>query len=558
MSEKHFVNEIMPETEKSPTKKWETILGKRYTELLAERKKLDRELKKYNFILYNNILVDKEIMPETVLDEIADEVKTQLEANSTFFQTLNSLGIEILKRDLTQQPNVGGKIIFDSEQVFGLNLQHHGPKIEFRGQYEPQQKEVHIGSPMPELRKQLVYIIRNGALPDSVYTLIHELIHFLHYKKNRFPSALLTEAQAYVEGYFHVGSKYSLRAIAETLQRNYGGIMKLSSADEVLSALEAISGLYAVGFSARDIADLVSRSWFDYELGKFTPIETVYQQEKEEKELGDLDTQAMRDLMYIRASNNRKKAQLAVYRAIANRYDVKKIAEQKKKDLRKAIAYPVYKLKTGETVPSFELRQKLIVPVDKKYPYTIGGKRSGIIFGYFIGDGNRFVRDEGEVYGFGRFEADGEIGHIDLAETPSEQKELLDDIKKYSGNIEKQDKFEFIGNCLREYTLQEENARKILKALVSKTEVVESFMLKLEDDLDFLDRLIKQINQATANVWSISNFTVYIKNLTHYRESVDLLLKDFDITIEELDSGFTEPYMRYCQALDKLKAKRNY
>ena len=113
MSEKHFVNEIMPETEKSPTKKWETILGKRYTELLAERKKLDRELKKYNFILYNNILVDKEIMPETVLDEIADEVKTQLEANSTFFQTLNSLGIEILKRDLTQQPNVGGKIIFD-------------------------------------------------------------------------------------------------------------------------------------------------------------------------------------------------------------------------------------------------------------------------------------------------------------------------------------------------------------------------------------------------------------------------------------------------------------
>ena len=111
---------------------------------------------------------------------------------------------------------------------------------------------------------------------------------------------------------------------------------------------------------------------------------------------------------------------------------------------------------------------------------------------------------------------------------------------------------------MREYTLQEENARKILKALVSKTEVVESFMLKLEDDLDFLDRLIKQINQATANVWSISNFTVYIKNLTHYRESVDLLLKDFDITIEELDSGFTEPYMRYCQALDKLKAKRNY
>lgn len=465
-------------------------IGKRYDALLAEREILSQELEKFEYRDYG-IIFNSEVVDDKKIDEVTKEWLKKVRSETRFLEPIDNLGITVFTDDLEKQPNFPKeKITFGSKKVAQENVALLTPGAGFTYTVK---HEVEIGGQKPTGRDQLAEFLKNGLIHPTVAAFIHELVHRYHYNRAEGNmSPVLSEAQAYFSGIFMEGPHFSHAGIIDGLvdpEKDYG-----YSSAQVIEAIKTVAGLYSLGKSEDEVADLIIKSSYDSEKNKFTPITGVVENLKKEYRLNEIDMQALDDIYRLHANNQRMKAQLLLYKTLKERFPAESLKESKKEVLKRAISVPQYR-QEGKPVESDKLLQRCVCPMDKDFPYDPDGKRTAVIFGFFPSE-NKIV------YCVGRYEAEGKESKLELAQSEAEIKKYLDILAKQAKILDFDDKAKLLRDFFTE-GVSFDNALflKVLKTLINRDEAQEMlnyFLPSMELSLKIVNHEISVFQKHAA------------------------------------------------------------
>jgi hypothetical protein len=457
LPEMHQPNPETPKDEKESV--FERRLGERYDELLAERKDILAELGKYKVRDFD-VVTRPDVVDDEKFTAITNNWIAAIKSKTALLQPLDRLGIDIFVDDLTKQPGfTDHQIFFGDEEIKReriVNLREIGG-LAYRGS-----NTVKIGEHHPNMRVRVSEFLWKGQLSQGVQVLIHELIHRYHLRQNSYLDGILTEAQAYFSGLLTVGEDFSLRRTADVLTRpkSEGGLYEYDT-DKVIAVMSALAELYGLGKSEDEIGDLLARSKFNRKTGTYEPLHTeLLETRLAEGAESDEDSMALYDIYRLHTTNQRLKARLELFKTIEKHYSLVQLREMKLDRLRHIVAYPTYNI-DGRPVPTDDLMQSVVCPIDDEFPYDFDGLRTGIIFGFFPTEGK-----EKQKFGLGRWEAEGYDGRVDLAEDAKQRNQLLTSLAAAAQNIAPEHKLELIYRFMCTKLLDDnETARQIIAAL---------------------------------------------------------------------------------------------
>lgn len=307
-------------------------LGERYNELLLRREKLLAEIKELNKTSFFGCL-DEYTVGKAKINTVAEEWKSRSRSESKYFETVDQLGIRVFVDDLENQPIMeGGSVHFGSKILRRKNVLSlaktglHDRDAE--AQY--QNKIIRIAAPKPTLAEQVSFFLVKGTSPTEIDDLIHELVHQYHSNKRPNFDALVSEGQAYWNGLLQGGdsSELSLHDLANHISgvEDYGNL----KANQVMDLLRSVYILYALGLSFKEVARIVTASRYDEAVGAFLPLEDRVTAEEKKHGLGHLDTQALRDIWRLNATNERLEARKQLLVTMHNQFP-ESAREQNKK-----------------------------------------------------------------------------------------------------------------------------------------------------------------------------------------------------------------------------------
>ncbi len=512
---------------------YQSMIGQRYDELLAEREKLHKELEKFEIRDYGAIY-NPEFLDDRGFEKITAAWLQRAETETRFFQPLQDLGIKIFTNDLERQPNFPDeKITFASKEIRRqkiVNLIEEGGHAKI---FEP---IIELMDPKPPLRDQVNVFLKKGVLHSTVSILVHELIHRYHFKRSpNYVDGVLTEAQAYFSGIFQTGPHFSLTKIARTLttpEEESGGLYEYD-AGQVVEALKAVATLYGLGMSYDEVSNLIVKSHYDYGKKRFSPLMDVVEKKLKQFHLDEIDSQALDDLYRLYVNNQRLRAQALFFEIIADRFSLQDLRAAYIQMLRQQITFPTYYNAKGRPeYPQKSLVQKAIIPGDDTFPYDPQGKRTGIIFGNFQNQ-----NDAVPTFGLGRWEADASTSAVTLAQTPQETKRYLEALRKQAKDI----KLEFKESLLLEYEnyqmLPNPQAEKVLDALITPEEAKKILHSQAPNLTDDLTQMLEGLEKAAlTNKKHAKKIQAYKQNL----ESKKRFLAIFKLNIAEEEPTLAE------------------
>ncbi|MEK7508663.1 MAG: hypothetical protein AAB568_02290 [Patescibacteria group bacterium] len=500
-------------------------IGKRYDALLAERETLSQELEKFEYRDYG-IIFNSEVADDKKINEVVEEWLKKVRSETRFLEPIDNLGIKVFTDELEKQPNFPKeKITFGSKEVAKLNIASLTRGDGFAYTVKP---EIEIGNQKLTKRDQMAGFLSKGLIHPAVSTLIHELIHRYHLNRTGGQANLvLSEAQAYFSGIFEEGAHFSSTRVINELSNPdaYG-----YDSAQVIEAIKTVAGLYSLGKSEDEVADLIVKSGYDTEKNKFTPITEVVENLKKEYRLNEIDMQALDDIYRLHANNQRMKAQLLLYKTLKERFPQESLKESKKEALKRAIAIPRY-WQEGKPVESEKLLQRCVCPMDKDFPYDPDGKRTGVIFGFFP--------DKGAiVYNIGRYEAEGKESKLELAQSEVEIKKYLDILAKQAEILDFDDKAKFLSDFFTEgVAFDQALFIKVLKTLINKDEAKEMlgyFLPSMELSLKIVSHEIS-VFQKHATKEVLEEDLLRIEEYFRQIYSLIRMFKVFDMNMRDID-----------------------
>lgn len=404
--------------------------------LRAEKRELLAELEHYQVRDFD-FIGDPEAVDDMQLGEITKEWLEGTRQETGMLRPLDRLGIEIFKEDLADQPGFPGTLIeFGSKSVL-QTIAATGQSI--MGESWRSLSLVSVGVSKPSLRTQLGEFLLTGSLTQGAATLSHELVHRYHFDRNLGTDSALTEAQAYFNGLWAARDDFSLREIADRLAvSETRGLYKVD-VSKAVESMVALAELYGLGYEEERIGDLIAGSHFDPETGRFEPLMSELEKAKTERGVtGDVDSMTLYDIYRLHVSTQRLRSRLLLFKTIESRYSKEERRQFKIDQVKRGFGFPTYRM-NGREVPAQEYLQMLSCPVNEKYPYDPDGRRSGVVFGMFPGEGDQAVEPS---FGLGRWEAVGTDGHVDLAKTEEEKQRYLDDLSEATAAMSSENRIE--------------------------------------------------------------------------------------------------------------------
>jgi hypothetical protein len=522
--------------------KLERELGERYDTLLAERRELAQELGKYDIREFDVIFAEGAVERET-LDRATAECVDRIRKRTSFLRSVDKVGIDIFASDLKRQAGFPDhEIIFKSGEILRKRVttgRHVG------GQAHAIFPKIEIAGPEPSVASRMGCLLLKGGLPQEVETLVHELIHRYHDLRNEGrTNEVLTEAQAYFSGPLSSGTDFGIKQTAEklTMPESEGGLYEYDP-DQTVNALSMMAELYGLGLDDGEIGDLVAQSKYVRATGSFEPMASELRRLKEERGVeDDADVMALYDLFRLHSANERMKVRLTLFRTYAEFFPREQRLETKRRRLQKVIGYPKYEI-DGIPVPSHEMRQGVVLPMNDEYPYEMDGLRTGITFGLFPTDG-RTYQVEGGNYGYriGRWEAEGQEGHVELAVGEDEEREYLASLGEAMAAIGLEHKLSFFTDMFSlqlvpDGGLADRVAKVMLQNSDERKEITKKILEEIEPELDLM---IEQLDQyLRRKIWT----KTAKKNVGRHEAWLVSCLKirdTFDLPFKEVSEGFAK------------------
>lgn len=512
--EKHFSQEPTSEKRESKTEMCK-VIDDRIDELLSERKKLYEKLNSINFTHCFSALLDNEIISDDIINEITEEWLNVVKSETCFLDSLDSLGIEIFKDDLTDQPNFDETILWGSDLNFevrrpGSNLSLGG--FARRGDMDDEVPTIEIATEKPDLRSQLLYLAQEGALHPTVKTYIHELIHRVHTRENSSVSSELTEAHAWFSGIIDQGVKFSLLEKVNHLASDDGYGFDREKANR---ALKAVSSLSAMGVSEKKIAELVIGSKYDKEEEKYLPLEAEVDSMADELGVDELDIQALEDIYKINASNQLLKARISLIEGLTKKLTREGIIESKKVHSKKNLTtLPYYEI-GGSKLPGNMFSQNVIVLDNEEFPYDPIGERHGVVFGRFLNE-----KESKLEYNIGRTLIDSEgVVSLDMSSNSEDVEYYMNIVRENSSNINKESKAVFLNNCINIFPELGRLGEETLSNVITKKDIEEIVTF------DFIE---KKLSSLFLSLKSVSSNNLLQKDRSDGAETGKYLMDNIE------------------------------
>lgn len=515
-------------------------IGQRINELLDERESLFRALEGHNYRQVSALFASEDLYKSPELRNAIEEGLERIRNETEFLRPLDSLGIRVFVDDLENQPSDEElKIEFNSESVQRENMVDMrniaGRASRFRGRIE-------VAGYKPPLQHQIAVFLDKGELHPSIQTLIHEMIHWIHYMRNTRNqiNGVLTESHAYLAEVIGSRSRRGISDLHKTLTDPKG----LYEFDETrtMKGLVNVVGLLAQGLSQEEIARLVANSCYDEKRHDFFPLK----EKLNPGHFSSLELQALEDIYKLNLTNQRLKAQFLMYETLKSHFPMEKLKEFQMKDLRRRIAKPIY-YKKGALVPSEELCQSIICPANAEWPYNSDGLRTGILFGYVENDDRQFE------FALGKLSSTPKDSTFVPAKTSEEQERLLSLIREQAAEITKPDKSHLVNVWFAKYPTSSVLSSKILKAVLSRDEAlslaheIKSNILgqidMMWEGLETFDEEVYLPGQLREKVVSYTNV------INRYQELFDL----FEIGLAEISPDLAAEFNAIKKELARLR-----
>lgn len=533
--------------------------------LHAEQKRLDGDISKYDYRDFQ-ILLNPEDVSDSIFEHITARWLEQVRATTDYLKPLDSLGIEVFKEQLECQPafpdhsitfaskTVEQKTLVDASRVAGL-ADRLSPAIE-------------IKSPKPRLREQIFYLISQGHVGESVGTMVHELIHQHHFQTNAQIDGILTEAQAYFSGIYGNPKNFDVKKIAEVLTRKsdekQAALYEFDS-KKTERVLEQVAALYGAGYSYAEVSEILTASSYDLATGCFQPLTTEVERFKSVQNLNESDTEKLHEIYQVHAYNENARARLSLFQTIEKIIPLEKLRELRLEKLRGKLLKPSF-FKDGKLfLYSDQFHQRVVCPIDTKYPYDPDGKRTGIAFGFFEVEGQ-----EQPVFRIGTWEATKTEARMkypedDVLEPEYEREQLIDDLRQQVSKIPLENKKDLVLEYAAKTLYENPLIRAIVRTVISPgewrqviQEILPDFKEKTETLVAALQRLAKksqtrtQLRRNTYGIVDVSNHSLDakayhedIRKLQSYRHFVDSLQTIFDYAgdkAEDYDQEFAQKF----------------
>lgn len=525
----------------------QVALGRRYDELLAEKEKIQVDLKQFDARDFS--IQDEHLYPDQIIKEITDKWLELVRKETQFLQPLDDLGIIIFTDDLEYQPGFPKEeIVFNSPEVRRREI------VELQathGHAYADQPLIEINNPKPSLREQIFSFLRRGVVDNETAALIHELIHRAHLDENPKTDILLSEVQAHFSGIFYSGSHFSITEIAKSLSqpKDKGGTYRYNL-DQTLEAVTALATLYGLGMNNDEINTLVIQSEYSEEEKKFIPLSEVVDRALKNSGLTEIDAQALDDLYRLRFNNERQKAQLLLLQTVSERFTLEERRQAHVLAIRRSIAYPTYYKEGKPWAPEGEWPQNAVCPVDKDFPYNPDGKRSAVVFGFFPTERHS---DRPPTFNIGRWEAEGTTASTTLAQTPAEIEKYLGVLRQQAPIIDLDQKAMIFSDYAERNHTAFPLIKPVLDALISKGEIRQILQTRTPIIIERLTSMLEEISPAHIDPINLRGI---LEKLKIYQESLDYyesFLGSLDITAEEVDPNLAKALQALKERLLKIK-----
>ncbi|MBI3632529.1 MAG: hypothetical protein HY225_03710 [Candidatus Vogelbacteria bacterium] len=407
------------------------IIDRQTEALIEEMESLEVKLDKFD---RNHRLYDIFSFPGFMSDEdfkiFVEKWKDQVRKKTNLLTPLDELGIRVFCDDLENQPAFPGiKIEFESEEILERNVRN----LESIVGLAYGSKEVKINGQKMPVRIQMHYFLRTGEIDPLSSTVIHELVHQKHFFMNKGVSPMLTEVQAHYSSILESGDLFAPSQIMEILTDKKGSYKFKKKS--VRGAVDAVTVLLGLGFDYHHVAQIISKSDYDYKARKYLPLESEAEKILESNKLDSLDEFAL-DLLYrMYVTNQRLKARILLYESIEEEFSLEKLRTAKMASLRGKIVASTfqYDYNGKPKDKNFELGQRGLCPMNKEFPYDITGLRTSIQFGMVM-------RGKSLAFRIGRFEIKDKEETLVWADKPEDISHLLGIVKDLAGEVDFQEK----------------------------------------------------------------------------------------------------------------------
>ncbi len=400
-------------------------IEERYDELLAEREQLATALSQYDFRAIQSLFFDVEEYPDEEITQLKDHWLKNVREKTTLFRGLDEMGIDVFAEDMSVQPGfIDTKIVYGSEDVLRREIKD---MKKFGGQASAHQQQVSLREEHVPLRHRLAKFLKDGTFSEDMVTLIHELLHRYHQRKNVFTSGVATEAHAYFGEITGVGLDLSIVEIAHELHKNdeEAGLYGFSVKD-ISSALKSVTELYALGFTDSQIGDVIAKINEGKESDELQMLSAEVDREKKERGIDHIDIQSLDDIFRLHRKNELAKAQLALYQQIEKGYSQETLKNRTRDILRTQVSFPNTPFVYNDVViepPDWQFLG--VLPCDEDYPYDFDGVRTMLGFAPLPGK-----TPDSQEYKIGKVTLEeGKDTIVDFADTKEEQAERIADLR---------------------------------------------------------------------------------------------------------------------------------
>ena len=521
--------------------------------LKTEQARLDAEISKYDYRDFQVIL-----NPEDVSDPVFERITTRwlehVRATTDYLKPLDSLGIEVFKDQLECQSAfpehsitfsskiVEEKSLIDASHVAGLATRL-APIIEIR-------------SPKPRLREQIFYMISQGHVGESVDTMIHELVHRHHFQSNQYVDGILTEAQAYFSGIYGNPKNFDVKKIADVLTRKsdekQAALYEFDPKKTEL-VLEQVAALYGAGYSYAEVSDILMASSYDHATGCFQPLTTEVERFKSVQNFDETDTEKLHEIYQIHAYNENARARLGLFQTIEKIIPLEKLRELRLEKLRGKLLRPSF-FKEGKLfLYNQQFRQRVVCPIDLKYPYDPDGTRTGIAFGFFEVEGQ-----QQPVFRIGTWEATKteavmKYPEDDSLEPDYEREQLIDDLRQQVSKISLDNKKDLVLEYAAKTFYDNPLIRTIVRTVITPgewREVIQGILPKFKEKVVLLTEVLGEDKHGILEKAERTGKKMHsedIRKLQSYRHVVDSLQTIFDYAggkPEDYDQEFAQKFRR--------------
>ncbi|MFH0800114.1 MAG: GNAT family N-acetyltransferase, partial [Pseudomonadota bacterium] len=484
-------------------------LDDRYEKLLGERERLLDALGRYDVRLYDAVFLGDEERTESIAQRWLERARRE----TGFLAETDRSGIELFGKDMGSQSMLPHRRIeFSSPELRRQQIQDLRPVGGTAGL-----SNVRIVHEQPTLSGRLLHFLVFGKLDNITVTVLHELIHIMQHQAYA-EDKLLKEAQAYLSCFFADGS---FVGIIKDLVRppEEKGLYHFEHS-AARRAVLGIATLYGLGKSWAEIVGLMSND------EPLSALDAMLEAELHKGGFDGLDEQALRDIFSLQMRNERMKARLLLFQTIDDMYPAEARKKMKLEIIRGGVLRPIFY--ADHTGPRSN-EAGVIAPCDEDFPYDPSGRRAGIIFGWFLIDGQWQFR-------FGRYEANGSHSRVALADTPEEESCLKDKIRAHAPRIGMRQKEDmvtsgriFLGS---ENGYEDKETRELMRLMVTRDEARHIFITSADYIAKQLSLMLQELHNGGKG--DPEKIGVYTKVFVHLRDQ----LKLFDLTFEDVDPAF--------------------